>query len=114
MSNRGKKWEVMDHSRLKNGNIIKLLHSRIASIQTYRHMDSIRKLARVGDNSLAIGAHEWDTMQMVLCCDNEVVDLASGKVVKSSDSDYIKSYAQLDGKGLIVKRQIGINFYCLY
>ena len=82
---------------------LKKIDARISARNTTNRMKSIQMLAGSGDNSLAISGNEWDKKPMVLCCDNKVVDLTNGKVMKTSYNDFLKTCAPVEWKGLNCK-----------
>lgn len=89
---------------------LKKLDFRISSINTMKRMRSILTIAGSGESSLAIRGDEWDNKPMVLCCQNKVIDLKTGKSIKSDPKDYLKSFAPVKWNGLSCKAPVWNKF----
>ena len=74
--------------------------TRIRQLNTNARRKSILSLAATGKNSLAIKGDEWDRHPMLLACANGVVDLETGQLKDSCPTDYLKTLAPTEWKGL--------------
>ncbi len=84
--------ERIDDSEKKRAIVLK----RILSLHTLKRKESVLKLARTGENSLAIRGDEWDQNPRVLGVRNGVIDLVTGKLRPGMPEDYIKTVAPVE------------------
>jgi putative DNA primase/helicase len=78
----------------------KLVGKRILALQTVARKEYVLKLARTGENSLAIRGDEWDKDEMLLGVQNGVIDLKTGELRPGKPDDYIKTAAPCRYYGL--------------
>ena len=70
---------------------INLLNKRLFAISTHKRKSSVLKLSFQGVDSLYISADKWDTKPNLLAFKNCVIDINTGKTVRSNPKDYIKT-----------------------
>lgn len=80
------------------------------TLQTVKRKQSILKLARTGENSLAIKGDEWDKKPMSLCVLNGVIDLETGELKPGNPEDYLKTVAPTNYYGLDYRASIWERF----
>lgn len=78
----------------------KLIVKRVVALQTVARKEYVLKLARTGENSLAIRGDEWDKQDMLLAVQNGVIDLKTGELRPGRPDDYIKTPAPCHYQGL--------------
>jgi len=61
---------------------------------------NVLKLAAIGDGSLGITGDEWDQDPMLFACKNGVIDLNTGEFRDGNSEDYIRTYSEVEWKGL--------------
>lgn len=78
----------------------KIILNRIQQLQTVKRKEYILKLARTGDDSLAIRGDEWDKQDMLLGVLNGVIELENGILRPGNPTDYIMTVAPTMFHGL--------------
>jgi phage/plasmid-associated DNA primase len=82
----------MDKEKIKKiENYRKIILNRIKLLQTLKRKEYILKLARTGEESLAICGDEWDKQAMLLGALNGIVDLETGILRPGNPTDYKRS-----------------------
>lgn len=71
----------------------KIILNRIKQLQTVKRKEYILKLARTGEDSLAIRGDEWDKQDMLLGVLNGVIELENGILRPGNPTDYIVTIA---------------------
>lgn len=76
------------------------LNRRITALQTVKRKRDILALTVNGEQSLGISGDEWDSVSWILPCQNGLVDLKDGSFRQSHQSDFIKTVAPTEWRGL--------------
>jgi putative DNA primase/helicase len=76
------------------------LNRRISDLQTIKRKQDILALAVNGEQSLGISGDEWDRVSWIRPCQNGIVDLKNGSFRRSHQSDFIRTVAPTEWRGL--------------
>ena len=73
---------------------------RMMQLHSVQKKQNVLALSVAGDCSLGISGDEWDADPWVLGCPNGVVDLKTGELRPGRPSDYVRTVANVEWKGI--------------